>query len=765
MSDAARVSASAAEWTYHTDSDLEDLRVAAARLAALSLVFIAAVLLLAVAAAVEVFQREAWMLALGLAIVGTCAYRLSVHRLRLSVTLLGSGLSLTLVGAIHLYPTTPIVCALSIVVVYAGALLGWRSALGAAVGVSGLVIGLASAPAQPISGETAAIALLLTWANVFASWLLLLPLRTTLDWSWHSYAQALRTTEEARARQGELGQLSKSLGESYYRLERLAAELDVARHAAEEARLLKSRFAAAISHELRTPLNLIIGFSEMMARSPRSSYDEPLPDSYAEDIEAIYRNAGHISTLIDDILDLSQIDANRMALQKQPTELVKIIDEAISSLSARFNAMGLRLAVDVPSDLPVVLVDPTRVRQILLNLLVNAMRFTTIGGVIVRAAVDPDGREVIVSVADTGAGIAAEDLPHVFEEFRQSGQPEQRRGGVGLGLMVSKQFVEMHGGNMWVESILGKGSTFYFSVPISGDVVISSYSSPPRVSSLPSNGEEPAVVVLDESIEVARIFQRYLDGYVALHATSVTEAVQIAMERPIRAMIIGSDELPLDWARQQTNEHLRRLPVITCSLLTSRTTARELGVVEYLTKPITRERLAAVLDHLIDPATYPSSASRQAPVVSRQPMSRLAKDDFDSLRVRAPWNWPHDVIVADDDPEMARLLARMIQSILGSCRIRSAGDGGQCLDLLSREPPDVLFLDLLMPKLDGYTVLERMRGDDRLQGVPVVVITAKSNHDEMIISRKISITRPGGLSVGETVKCLESSLDAFAVRP
>jgi len=444
---------------YDADADLDELRAEALRLTAQS-VFVAAVLLDVAVAVSPALPREMWLVAAALAATALLVSRAVAASVQLAVAGLVVGLSLAVAGATLLMPGVPLACLFSLVVLLAGALLGWPAGVASAAGATGLVGMMAREPDSVVSVEAAVVALLMAWGSVFAAWLVSRPLRTALGWSWHSYAQALRIAEEARERQGELARLSKSLNETCDRLSELTQELDRARRAAEEALRLKAEFAAAVSHELRTPLNLIIGFSEMMALSPATSYGEPLPASYARDVEAIYRNASHISKLIDDILDLSQIEARRMGLQRARASLAEIAEEAAAIVAPRFRARGLALTIDVPAGLPAVPVDPTRIRQVLINLLGNALRFTDVGGVTVTATCA--GQELVVTVADTGVGIAAEDLPHVFEEFRQTGSAERRRGGSGLGLAVSKRFVEMHGGSMWVESELGRGSAFHF---------------------------------------------------------------------------------------------------------------------------------------------------------------------------------------------------------------------------------------------------------------------------------------------------------------
>jgi signal transduction histidine kinase len=241
-----------------------------------------------------------------------------------------------------------------------------------------------------------------------------------LAWAWTSYERAERLMEEARARQAELARLSKSLNETCYQLELANHELERARRAAETAQRVKAEFATAISHELRTPLNLIIGFSEMMVIAPHTYEGETLPEAYRGDVQAIYRAACHLSGLVDDVLDLAEVEAHRMALEKEWVELAVVVDEAVATVVTLVKDRGLSLTTEVPPDLPPLYADRTQVRQVLINLLTNAARFTSIGGATVRARVDD--RDVEIAVADSGAGIPPEEVPSLFRLWGPKGR-------------------------------------------------------------------------------------------------------------------------------------------------------------------------------------------------------------------------------------------------------------------------------------------------------------------------------------------------------
>src|SRR5579884_861693 len=303
-----------------------------------------------------------------------------------------------------------------------GAIMLWLLPADAVAGLAVLVVGVASALFGPRAAFLTAIAISATLLRANADrllsleamlssalvvcvgaalfWLTARPITTFLGWAWSSYVDARETRDRLRQRQGELNRALKSLEIAYSRLEHLNDELNRARHVAEEAQRFKSQFAASISHELRTPLNLIIGFSEMMVAMPHTYGTTPLPAAYQADIAAIYQNARHLAGLIDDVLDLAQIEAGRMGLAREWTNLGDVAEEAARAIARRLEGLGLRLDLSIAPELPPVFVDRTRIRQILINLLNNAARFTDRGGISI--TIERQGNDVVVSVADSG---------------------------------------------------------------------------------------------------------------------------------------------------------------------------------------------------------------------------------------------------------------------------------------------------------------------------------------------------------------------------
>jgi signal transduction histidine kinase len=289
-------------------------------------------------------------------------------------------------------------------------------------------------------------------------------LLTLASYALFSFNQVRKNLEEAREQRVELKQTQEDVLKANRELARLAERLKVLQRIAEEARQAKTEFVANVSHELRTPLNMIIGFTEVISRSPRL-YGSPLPASLMTDVNAIQRNSRHLLNLVNDVLDLSQVEAGRMALSRDWHALDEIVQEAVGVVQDLFRSKNLYLQVEMPSGLPQIYCDQTRIRQVIVNLLSNAGRFTARGGVSVQVRQEQDSLKLCVT--DTGPGISEVDQKKLFEPFQQlDGSSRRPHEGSGLGLTISKQFVEMHNGQMGLYSQPGQGTTFFFSLPI-----------------------------------------------------------------------------------------------------------------------------------------------------------------------------------------------------------------------------------------------------------------------------------------------------------
>ncbi|HUX85986.1 MAG TPA: ATP-binding protein [Chloroflexota bacterium] len=703
--------------TSTKDTDLEVLRAETLSRLGVVLLLIVFGVLVFTADQTDPPRQLKWLVLVPLLAAAT-APRLRRFGLTVAAGAIVGCLALGIAAAVVVFPEQQFVYLFAVLVFAAGILLGAPAALVVSGLSSAFSVFWVSQYALDTGAPALGTVLLILWLAAALSWLGERSTRATLDWAWSSYLLAVQRTDELRQQRGELGRLAKSLTETCIRLEEMNGELERARRVAEDARRLKTEFAATISHELRTPLNLVIGFSEMMLRDPEALAGEDLPTRYQNALTAVHRNASHISRLIDDILDLSQIEAYRMALTKTWVSLPSIVDDAVSTITSLYDHLGLTLAIEIPDDLPLLYVDANRVRQVLINLLSNATRFTDRGGVVIRAEqVDHD---VVVSVTDTGEGISSDDVPFVFQEFRQVGSLGRRSGGNGLGLAVCKAFVEMHGGSIWVESNLGQGSTFSLTLPLSPNVV----SAPAARSSPRVPSDARTVIVLDPDPESAKPFQRYLDGYQVAWAGGLDDLALLSECHPAHAILTSDQSLAraVLQSRQSRDKHFD-VPIFTYSLNTARDAAKTLAANEYLVKPVSRDRLRSALRHWARGA--------------------------------------HDVLIVDDDAEMADLLASMVRSASRRYVLRQAGDGERALTLLRERRPDVILLDLLMPVRNGYEVIQAVRGDPAWREIPIIVISAKGVTEDVVRTGGLTLSRSGGLSVGDLMLCLRSSLDAL----
>ena len=603
------------------------------------------------------------------------------------------------------------------------ALLGVRWGVAEAAAVSLFLLVNDGTPI-PWTSPTFLSGFAMTWSALFVVWLGLRPLQQTVGWAMTSHQEARKRAEEAERHRGELGRTVKSLSETHERLERLTTELDRARQAAEHARTLKARFAAYISHELRTPLNLIIGFSEMMVMAPHTYGNDVLPAAYRGDINAIFQSARHLSTLINDVLDLSQIDAHRMALDRDDVAIRDVIVEAVATIEAAYAEKGLWIRVDASDSLPLLYIDRTRVRQVLINLLGNALRYTNQGGVSISASLV--GADVVVAVTDTGIGIPPDELPGVFDDFRQVERLDGDDGeGSGLGLAIARRFVALHGGWMRADSTPGTGTTVMFALPSDHTFSLSSPSSDTGDRATGTASTLPVVALIADDPWLLRTSQRYLDGYRVMVVPDRLSLTERQWQREgVVAVIVSSPGDEAGWSQlQAASRAAGTTPIIYCSLRGGREAISSLGVEDYVDKPFTRDRLAQVLErHRVGRGT-------------------------------------RTVLVIDDDHEMIRLLTRMIHSVSRRFRVLKAFGGLMALEVMRESKPDLVLLDLLMPGLDGYGVLQQMRSDDSLKDIPVVIVTAKGLEDDAIVAGMFGLVRTGGFPAGELMRCLQATLD------
>ncbi|TFG72153.1 MAG: response regulator, partial [Anaerolineales bacterium] len=475
-----------------------------------------------------------------------------------------------------------------------------------------------------------------------------------------------------------------------------------------EVDLLKNQFMANMSHELRTPLNSIIGFSRVMIKG----IDGPLTEMQETDLTAIYESGRHLLELINDILDISKINSGKMEIIYEPVDLRALIQSVMSTAMGFIKGKSIELRTDVPEDMPMIVADGRRIRQVLTNLLGNAGKFTEQG--FIEVGTTFDDHQVILTVQDTGIGIPADRIHAVFEQFEQVDSSSTRKyGGTGLGVPLSREFVRLHGGDMWIQdSIVGQGTTFAFSIPIHGP------GSSPEEPEIPENKDtvfSRVILAVDDDESVITLLRRYLEkeGYRVFGLTSGERVVAEAKRLKPYAITLdvimpGKD----GWTviqELQSDPETRQIPIIICSVIGETDKALSMGVANYILKPISEQALLEVL-------------------------SRIEQPEAGGY-----------VLVVDDNPDDRKLLHRILEN--AGYRVQSAEGGAAAIKKITEKPPYLVILDLMMPDVDGFVVLETLKGNKATRNIPVVVVTAKelSLMDQERLNQRVQALLQKGL--------------------
>jgi len=504
--------------------------------------------------------------------------------------LLAFGLAAALAFMMLLFPVNWLPFMGSILIFIAGMLISGGEVMTAVI-IGGTAVWFTSQGNRAY--DLAGVLTVLTLAMA-AAWLTARQLTITLDWVWHMNQRAAELLETTRSQQADLRLANKSLKIVNDLREHAEHELLLAHKQLREAQRLKEQFAANISHELRTPLAIILGFSEVMVLSPEVYGGENWPPKLMRDVYQIYRNSRHLLGLIDDILDLSRFEMVGFTLHKEPTSLGPLLSETAAIVNNLFESTpDITLQVELPPDLPAIEIDQTRIRQVLLNLLNNARRYTEAGSVTLRAETAVD--EVIIHVQDTGPGIDPENLAHIFTEFYQVDYSLSRKhGGTGLGLAICQRFVEAHDGRIWVESEVGVGSIFSFSLPLpSHKPLPKSYQTRP-IEPLPQT-VRPYLLAADPDPLVISLMQRHLEAFEIIPVSGPEEMAEfVSSYHPLAAIYNLPPGQPLapEWVNGLN------IPIIECSLPSQAWMADTLGAIACLTKPINFEQLRSEIETL-----------------------------------------------------------------------------------------------------------------------------------------------------------------------
>jgi len=477
--------------------------------------------------------------------------------------------------------------------------------------------------------------------------------------------------------------------------EELAERLKVTVEALRSASAAKSDFVASMSHEFRTPLSAILGFSELMGGEPRDGDRVTVP---VEWVAHIHRGGQHLLALVNDVLDLARVEAGRLELRPESIEVGSAVVEAVNGLRPLADRKGISIDVSVPG--MTVTADRGRFRQILYNLISNAIKYTPDGGII-RVAATQTQNEVRIAVADNGVGIDPNDHETVFEEFRQVGDPADRQPGTGLGLAVTKRLAEAHEGRIELVSARGEGSTFTFVLPATGrDEAVS----PPEP--IPSSAAGPAVqsaiaagdvLVIEDDPSAVRLLREYLQpaGY-SVRIAPTGETGLAAVDERMPAAIVLDVLLPgIDgWEvlrRLKADDRTQAIPVIIVTVVEEREVGLALGAADYLVKPIQRAALLSCLGRFVLTGSGVGQAKR--------------------------------VLVVDDEVAALALIRAALEP--EGYEVVTAQGGRAALEWARRGPPvDLVVCDLVMPDIDGFEVIAALKGERRTATVPIVVCTA-----------------------------------------
>lgn len=478
-------------------------------------------------------------------------------------------------------------------------------------------------------------------------------------------------------------------------------EMNVKNMELEKAYRVKSDFLASMSHELRTPLNSIIGFSSVLLG--------PSGDQLTEDqrmaLEKVLRNGRHLLQLINDILDFSKLESGRMTVNIEADEVVNVVSNSLMTVEGLIRGKEIELKQNIPPNLGLLKTDVLKVKQVLVNLLSNAVKFTEKGEVSV--TVMQKGDMIAFAVKDSGIGIESKNYNKVFEEFQQIDNSNTRKyKGTGLGLPISRRLARVLGGDLTVESQFGHGSTFTLVIPQvfpeeqKGKVEkpperpatpVAPHSPTPRPSAS-IQGSGTRVLCIDDDPDVIEILTKYLvpEGYSVLGANSGDEGIRIALEQH-PSLITLDIMMPHKDGWQvlrelKANPELQDIPVIIHSIIDNKPLAISLGAIDVVAKPAEPKRLLALVQRAAN-----------------------SRESF--------------VLVVDDNEDFTLAVRRLLEA--DGFKVEVANSGVQALEILAKSIPSIIFLDLVMPQMDGYAVIQRLQSNESWKNIPLVVLSGK----------------------------------------
>lgn len=501
-------------------------------------------------------------------------------------------------------------------------------------------------------------------------------------------------------------------------------ELNTKNAELEKAYRVKSEFLASMSHELRTPLNSIIGFSSVLL----GPTGDPLTADQRKALEKVLKNGKHLLQLINDILDFSKLESGRMTVNVEVDEVINVVSSSVMTVEAMAKGKNLEIIQRVPEGLPVLQTDILKIKQVLVNLLSNAVKFTEAGEVSI--TVTQKNSFITFAVRDSGIGIEQKNFNRIFEEFQQIDSSNTRKyKGTGLGLPISRRLARLLGGDLTVESVYGKGSTFYLMVPIIYKDTEQQHQEteerPKPATSITAKKEQhatleavtqknseplakgPMVLCIDDDPEVIELLKKYIvpEGFSVVEAHSGDDG--IAKAEAIMPSIITLDIMMPNkdgWQvlrELKQNTKTRSIPVVIHSIIENRPLAFSLGAVGVLTKPTDANELINILRREVN-----------------------SKEQF--------------VLLVDDNEDFLEAMKKIVTS--EGYKVKIATSGLKALEILQDATPSVIFSDLIMPEMDGFQFIQRLQNNDRWRNIPVVVLSGKdlSEKEKQILHTRIA---------------------------
>jgi signal transduction histidine kinase/DNA-binding response OmpR family regulator len=506
----------------------------------------------------------------------------------------------------------------------------------------------------------------------------------------------IRSNDELEILADSFNDMTGRLKHNVEALEESNKKLGAANEELKELDRMKSDLLANVSHELRTPLTAIKGYTDYILERKLGTITE----KQEKGLVVVQRNLERLSKSINALLDFSRMDVGRIVLNIQPFPLPALVEQIQTTVRSELDKKGLTLATRIDPALPPVVADREKLSAVLENLVINAIKFTPEGGRILIAArrgtVAGGTRAVAeIEVTDTGIGIPPDQLGRIFNRFHQVESSTTRRfGGVGLGLAIVKSILEAHGASIQVDSVEGKGTAFRFQLPLAEKAEAAA---PPARA--PERAEEGLVLVVDDDPEVVRLVRGYLedDGLAVLSASTAAEGASLAADRHPDVILL--DLLLPDQSGLELLQVLKRdaatarIPVLVVSIMNDSVKGLTMGAADYLVKPVERGPMVAAVRRLLDGG-------------AREPL----------------------VLVVDDEHDTAELIRDTLRT--EGLRTQVAHHGRQALELIARKRPDLVILDIMMPEMSGFEVLEALARDQDTAGIPVLVLTARGDEND-----------------------------------